>query len=88
MATLVARNTNEVAAPMVGSGGSLESGGWFCVVPFGRNLASFDAKMSTNLIYFTKKLYKFCTFNAIFKDNAAINCITVQHNKQFNSRQL
>jgi hypothetical protein len=31
------------------------------------------------IIYFTKKFYKFCTFNAIRKDNAAINCIIVQH---------
>jgi hypothetical protein len=28
-----------------------------------------------------KKFYKFCTFNAICKDNFAINCIIVQHRK-------
>jgi hypothetical protein len=27
--------------------------------------------------------YKLCTFNTIFKDTAAINCITVQHKKRF-----
>lgn len=34
-------NGNEdVLVPMVGSGGSLESGGRFCVAGFGRDLAS------------------------------------------------
>jgi hypothetical protein len=36
-------------------------------------------KMFSHLIYFVLKFYKFCTFDAICKDNAAINCITVQH---------
>jgi hypothetical protein len=35
----------------------------------------------SHLIYFIKTCYNFCTFNAICKDNAAINCITVQHKK-------
>jgi hypothetical protein len=87
--TLVARDANEA---MVGSGGfrigrSLESGSWFCVSVFGSNLASVTVKMFSHLIYFTKKFYAFCTFNAIFKDDAAINCITFQH-KKFHSRQL
>jgi hypothetical protein len=52
----------------------------FCVSAFGRNLPSVAVKMFSHLIYFFfKKFYKFCTFSAICKDNAAINCITVQH---------
>jgi hypothetical protein len=47
MATLVARNTNEA---MVGSGGSLESGGLFCVGTFGKNLASVAVKMFSHLV--------------------------------------
>jgi hypothetical protein len=35
--------------------------------------ASVAVKIS-HLIYFMKKFYKCCTFNAICKDNAAINC--------------
>jgi hypothetical protein len=62
-------------------GGRLESGGPFCVGAFGRNLASVAVKMFSLLIYFIRTFYKFCTFNAICKDNAAINCITLQHNK-------
>jgi hypothetical protein len=54
---------------------SLESGGQFCVGAFGKNLASVAVKMFSYLIYFTKKFYKFCSFNAICKDNAAISCI-------------
>jgi hypothetical protein len=72
---------------MVGSGRSLESGGQFCVGAFGRNLASVVMKMFSHLIYFAKKFYKFCTFGAICKDNAAINCITVKH-KNVHSCQL
>jgi hypothetical protein len=88
VATLVAKNTNEATvALMMGSGGSLKSGGRFCVGTFSRNLASVAVKMFSHLIYFIKKLYKFCTFNEIFKDNAAINSITVQH-KKFYSRQI
>jgi hypothetical protein len=95
VATLVARNANEATvAPMVGSGGvcvwreSVESGGRFCVGAFGRNLASVVVKSFSGLIYFIKKFYKDFTFNAICKDNAAIKCITVQHTKKVNSRQL
>jgi hypothetical protein len=41
-------------------------------------------------IWFTsiKKFYKFCTYNAICKDNAAINCIIVQHKKGLFSSTL
>jgi hypothetical protein len=67
-------------ASVVGAfGGSVESGGRFCVGAFGRNLASVAVKMFSHLNFFIKKFYKLCTFNAICKDNAAINCITVQH---------
>jgi hypothetical protein len=59
-------------------GGILESGGRFCVRAFGRNMASVAVKMFSHLIQFIKKFYKFSIFNAICKDNAAINCITVQ----------
>jgi hypothetical protein len=38
-------------------------------------------KMCSNLMNFIKIFHKFCTFIVIFKDNAAINCITVQHIK-------
>jgi hypothetical protein len=83
VATLVARNANEaVVAPAVGSGGVCvlcELGGRFCVGAFGRNLASVAVKMFLHEIYVVKKFYKFCTFNAICKVNAAINCISVQH---------
>jgi hypothetical protein len=50
----------------------LESGGWFCVDMFGRNLASVTMKLFSYLIYFIKKFYEFCTFIAICKCNAAI----------------
>jgi hypothetical protein len=53
----------------------LKSGGRLCAGAFGTNLASVVVKMFSHVIYFTKKFYKFCTFNAICKDNAAINCI-------------
>jgi hypothetical protein len=80
VATLVARNANEA---LVGSafGGGLESGGRFCVGAFGRNLASVAVKMFSYLVHFENKFKTFCSFNAIYKDNAAINCITVQHKK-------
>jgi hypothetical protein len=64
-------------------GGSLESGGRFCVSAFDRNLVSVAVKMFSHLIYFIKKFYKFCNFNAFCKDNAAINCITIQHKEIF-----
>jgi hypothetical protein len=57
---------------------SLESRVLFCVGAFRRNLTSVAVKMFSQLIYFIKKFYTFCTFNAICKDNVAINCIIVQ----------
>jgi hypothetical protein len=63
---------------------SLESGGLFCVGEFGRNrgFSRHEDVFSSGLMYFIKTFYKFCTFNAICKDNAAMNCITVQHTKK------
>jgi hypothetical protein len=66
---------------------SLESGSWFCVGLFGRNLASVAMKMFSHSIYFIKTLYKSCTFNAICKENAAINHVIVLH-KNVNSCKL
>jgi hypothetical protein len=54
------------------SGGSMESGGRFCVGKFGRNLASAAVKMFSNSIYFIKTCYKSYTLNSVYKDNAAI----------------
>jgi hypothetical protein len=45
-------------------GGSLESGGLFCVGAFVRNLASIAVKFS-HLICFREKCYKYCTFTAL-----------------------
>jgi hypothetical protein len=68
---VLARTAKEaMMMPMVGSveigytfGGSLESGGRFCVGDFGRNLTSVALKMSSLSIYFIKKLYKFFPFS-------------------------
>jgi hypothetical protein len=78
-ATLVARNVNEA---MVGCGGVcvwLESAVrrsvlCWCVWEEDEDVFRF------NLLY-TKKCYKYRTFNAICKDNAPINHITVQNKK-------
>jgi hypothetical protein len=61
-------------------GESLESGGRFHVDAFGRSLTSVAVKMFPHLIYFEKKIYEWCTFNAICKDNAILKSIrpTVQ----------
>jgi hypothetical protein len=61
--------------------GSLESGGRFCVGAFGRNMASVAVKIFSNSIYFIKKSFNFCTFNAICKDKSAIHCMIVQYKK-------
>jgi hypothetical protein len=55
--------------------------GRFYVDLFGSSLAPVAAKIFSHVIYFVKKFYKICAFNAILKDNAAINRITVQHRK-------
>jgi hypothetical protein len=71
-----------MVAPVVWFGRRLESGMRqpICVGVFGRNLASVTMKMFSHLIYVINKLYEY-TFNVICKDNAAINCITLQHKK-------
>jgi hypothetical protein len=71
VATLGARNVNEA---MVALWWGLKESA------FGRNLASVAVKMFSHVTNFIKKFYK-CTFSAICKDNAAINCITVEHKK-------
>jgi hypothetical protein len=74
-------------ALVVGSGGSLESGGRFCVGAFSRKLTSAAEKLFSHLICFINTFNK-CTFNVICKDDAAINCIIAQHEKKFRFRQL
>jgi hypothetical protein len=76
VAILVARN-EAVVVPMVGTGE-------VCVwQEFGfRSLED-----AFTLLDFIKRLYNICTFNEICKNNAEINCITVQHEKD-HSRQL
>jgi hypothetical protein len=73
VATLVGRNANEAAvAPMVGSGG-------VCVwQDFG--FSRREDVFTSNLLE-KNKFHKFCAFNVICNDNAAINCITVEHKK-------
>jgi hypothetical protein len=50
-------------------------------------LASVAVNMYSHLVYFIRKLYKSCTFNAICIDNVSVNGITVQHiqNKSLSS---
>jgi hypothetical protein len=63
----------------------------FGVSALGSNLASVAVKMFSHLIYFIyiyiyiyiQKVYKYCTVNAICKDKAAIQCITIQHKINF-----
>jgi hypothetical protein len=76
---LVARNANEV---VVGSGGVCmwwASGCQFCVGPFGRNLAllAFVLVSFNNGVWSSQNGSRasFC------KDNAVINCVTLQHKK-------
>jgi hypothetical protein len=47
----------------------------------------FAVKMFSHLTYLAKKFYKICTFKEICKENAAINCIIVQH-KNVHSGQI
>jgi hypothetical protein len=42
-------------------GGSLESGGRFCVSAFCRYLATVGVNMFAHLIYFIRELCEFCT---------------------------
>jgi hypothetical protein len=91
LATLVARNANTaMVAPMVGSGGVCiwrEYGVWTMAVGFVLvRLAGIWLQSPWRcfhvLIYCIKTFHKCCTFNAICKDNAAINCISFRHKKK------
>jgi hypothetical protein len=64
-------------------GGSLETGGLFCVGAFARNLASVALKMCSHLICFVKKLYMHfsAAFNAICKDNPVVSCNAIHCKK-------
>jgi hypothetical protein len=93
VAALVARNANEV---MVGSGGVCvwrESGArWSVLCLYVWQESGFSRRedvFTFNLPFFFlfQKFNEFCTFNAICKDNAAINCVSVEH-KKVHSRQL
>jgi hypothetical protein len=81
---MVAINANKA---MVGSGGDRvwwESGvreSVLCWCIWQESDFSYCKNVFT-FIHFIKKFYKFCTFNTICKDDAAINCITVQHKKK------
>jgi hypothetical protein len=57
----------------------MESGSRFCVVAFGRNMASVAVKFFSHMIYFIKVFYKCYTLSAIREDNAAVNYVTVEH---------
>jgi hypothetical protein len=85
VASLVARNGNEVEMVPV-----MEISGvcvWrksgvrrsFFVGVFGRNLVLVAVKMFSSLISSKNEFYKCGIFNAIRKDSAAINYITLQH---------
>jgi hypothetical protein len=52
----------------------MESGSWFCFGTFGSNV-------SVAVRYFIFNLVYFFNFYRIYKNNAAIICITVQHKK-------
>jgi hypothetical protein len=84
VATLVARNSNEViGGAYFGVWKSLILAGvWSQAVGYMLvRLASVNVKIFSYAIRFTKKFYKFCTFNAMCKENVAINCVTVQRKK-------
>jgi hypothetical protein len=67
LATLVARNANEaIVAPMVGSDA-------VCIW--------LEYGFRRYIVVYQQLFNKFCTFSAICKYSAAINCITVQHRK-------
>jgi hypothetical protein len=63
---------------------SLESGGLFCVVVF-----SVAVKTFSHSVYFIKRFYKCFTSKTIYKNYAAINCISLWFNtEQVNSCKL
>jgi hypothetical protein len=85
--TLVGRNADEaMVMPMVRSGGicvwreSGVRGSVLCWCVWDESgFSRREDVFKFNLV--EKEFYKLCTLNAILKDNAAINCITVQHKK-------
>jgi hypothetical protein len=48
-------------------GGSMESGGRYCVCALVRYLSSGSVKIFSHLIHFYKKWYTFCTFSGDLK---------------------
>jgi hypothetical protein len=67
---------------------NLESRDRFCVGASTRNMTSVAVNMYSNFVYVIKRdFYKLCTFNAMCKDNAAINCIFFNTN-EVHSRHL
>jgi hypothetical protein len=77
---MVARYADEsIVAPTVGSDGVWRQAVGFCWVRIWRDMASVAVKMFSHLICFVNKFDKCCTFSAIFKGNAAVNCVTAQH---------
>jgi hypothetical protein len=62
-------------------GGSLDYGvrRSHLVGAFERNMTSIALKMFPHLIYVIETFYNVCTYKAIYKYNAAINYITLQH---------
>jgi hypothetical protein len=69
-----------MVAPMVGSGGSLESDGRFCIRAFSGTWLQPLRRFSTFYLFY-KEILEILYFNVICKDNSAVNCITVQHKK-------
>jgi hypothetical protein len=63
--------TNAIEAVVASMAGSEEMRGWRSVVV--DDVFTF--------IYFIMEVYKCCAFRAFCKDNAAINCICVQHKR-------
>jgi hypothetical protein len=83
-AILVTRNANEpIVVPVVGSGGDCiwqQSGVWSQAVGLCWCVLQESGFICREVVF--SLLYKnatICIFNVIFKDNAAINFVTVQH---------
>lgn len=60
-------------------GGRLESGGRSYAGAFGRNLRSVVMMVFSHLINLCTRIYRFCTFNAICRDNDVVTCMIVRH---------
>jgi hypothetical protein len=55
----------------------MESGGRYFVGPLYRNMASVAENMFSHLTRFPKKFHKFSTSDVIFKNDTAINCVSL-----------